>query len=161
MKCAAICLAVLAAACNPAPPAETPVAPASEPAAVEPAPASAAPEPATVDDIKLVRGFYVEGGTPCGEASNATLYLLRRTGLGESHTVCTFEKIEAESDLRFHITQRCDDGSEPSNITIDMKSPRDFEIVYGGGGTSRYHQCEQAQLPEPWRNNDIRDLIAE
>jgi hypothetical protein len=160
MKRAAICLATLVAACNPTKPAETPVAAASELTPVEPA-AAAALQPATVDDIKLVRGFYVQSDTPCEEASNATLYLLRRTGLGESHTVCTFEKIEAESDLRFHVTQRCDDGSEPSNVIIEMKSLRDFDLIYEGGSTSKFHQCPQTELPEPWRNNDISDLITE
>jgi len=161
MKRAAICLAALAAACSPAKPAENPVVASSQSAAVEPAVANSPLRPATVDDIKLLRGFYVEGNSPCREASNATLYLLRRTGLDESRTVCAIEKVEAESDLRFHVTQRCDDGSEPSNVVIDMKSPRDFEIVYEGGGASRYHQCEQIQLPEPWRDNDISNLIAE
>lgn len=63
MKCAAICLAALAAACSPAKPAENPVVAASESAAVEPAVADSPLRPATVDDIKLLRGFYVEGDT--------------------------------------------------------------------------------------------------
>ena len=44
--------------------------------------------------LPLTLGYYVDRDTPCGQASNATLQLLRRTGIGASRMFCEFKRIE-------------------------------------------------------------------
>ncbi len=56
---------------------------------------TASPEAAgnSVSELPLKRGFYVASDTPCEQASNATLQLLRRDGVGGARDFCEFKQI--------------------------------------------------------------------
>lgn len=129
---------------------------------------AAGPKVVTPADIPLERGFYVESSATCADASNSTLYLLRRKAISTSHVLCEFTKVEQTGATTFKVTQSCtDDGAafggqdktETRTETYDAKSPKELMITYDGGGTANFNFCEQASLPEPWKNNDIKSLI--
>lgn len=53
----------------------------------------AAADAGGVTDLPLQPGFYVSTDTPCESASNATLLLKRRDGLGGARDFCRFTAI--------------------------------------------------------------------
>lgn len=122
----------------------------------------------TVTELPLTRGFYIAADTPCGRASNATLQLLRRDGIGGSRDFCAFKRIEQSGAKRFRVTQECRSGGEAyggkedvETVTIDYEviGATAFRNIYEGGSASEYRYCAQPDLPEPWRDNDIADII--
>ncbi len=115
---------------------------------------------AIVDALPLQAGFFVRDGTPCGEASNATLLLHIDGGIGGSQDRCEFKRIEQRDDTTFIVIQECGDlrggGSDTSEMTYTIASPTAFRVVhneYGWEYTAEH--CPQSALPEPWRSNDI------
>lgn len=140
---------IVLAACN-----------AQSPAVAAPDSVPEAPSPAVVDALPLQAGFFIRDGTPCGEASNATLLLHIDGGIGGSQEICEFKRIEQHDDTTFVVTQECGDirggEREADELTYTVSSPTAFRVVhneYGWEYTAEY--CPQSALPEPWRSNDI------
>ena len=115
-------------------------------------------------ELPLERGFYVTANTACSAASNATLLLLQRDGIGGSQDFCTFDVITAESATRFHVIETCADmrdpaGGETFERVFEVTSRGAFRAERADGWVVEATYCPQSSLPEPWRSNDIVDLI--
>lgn len=131
--------------------------------------------PASAENpLPLQLGFYVAADTPCANASNATLLLLRADGIGGARDFCQFLSIRQLSAQDFLVTESCADfqASEAeqrlvryqiidavsfklSRVNTDqpvLSQPSDTEVFYQG------FYCPQSSLPEPWRDNDLSDL---
>lgn len=127
-----------------------------------------APEPRKVGTLPLTRGFYVDSGTPCGEASNATLMLVRRDGYGGSRYACDFRSIEQTGPQTYRVTERCSSGGEAWGSAEEVETTTylwqipdatHFSRAPADGGEAMAARfCPQARLPDPWNTNDISDL---
>lgn len=126
------------------------------------------------NQLPLQLGFYVAADTPCANASNATLLLLRANSIGGARDVCQFLSIRQLSAQDFLVTESCADfqASETeqrlvryqiidavsfklSRATAEqpvLSQPIDTDVFYQG------YYCPQSSLPEPWRDNDLSDL---
>ena len=115
--------------------------------------------PALAAELDLRRGFYVDTAAPCAGASNATLYLLGRDKLvAGGREVCEFAAIKPVGPGRFLVSEVCDSGPvSPVEWVLEGNDTFTRAFDSGEGHTARY--CRQSDLPAPWRNNDIRDLI--
>ena len=124
--------------------------------------------------LPLRLGFYVAADTPCANASNATLLLLRANGIGGARDFCQFLSIRQLSEQDFLVTESCADfqASEAeqrlvlyhvidavsfklSRVSAEqpvLSQPSDTDVFYQG------YYCPQSSLPEPWRDNDLSDL---
>lgn len=129
---------------------------AAETATAAPASASEKTPAATVKTLPLKRGFFVASGTPCGNASNATLMLITREGINWSRDVCTFKRIEKIAASGYRVAAQCSGGE--TTITFEIPSDDRFTAKYENGGDSSARYCAQSNLPDPWRDNDISDL---
>ncbi|TCD05436.1 hypothetical protein EYB45_08170 [Erythrobacteraceae bacterium CFH 75059] len=140
-------------------------APADAAAVAEPAPPAQAETPApttaaageTVDSLPLRRGYYVASDTPCGQASNATLMLVTREGVSASRSSCETLRIARTGARRFEVRERCED--EVRTTTYDIPANDRFTSTSDSGWSNSARFCPQASLPEPWRDNDISDLL--
>ncbi len=150
------------------------VAVAAAPGALAPAVAADAPAPATrpaaaakPGGLPLKRGYFVSVEDACNRASNATVNLLTGNGMNASRTACTFTRVEPQGSGRYRVTQRCQElggwGREapPEVSTVIFEIPDDsrFTIRWPGGGSSTSRYCPQSSMNEPFRSNDIRDLL--
>lgn len=131
--------------------------------------ASASPSPSgeRAAGLPLRLGFYVSSDVSCSQASNATLQLLRREGINTSRTPCDFSRIEKAGDNRYRVTETCTelggwgDGEQhvSTNTAIyEILSETRFKVM-GDSWESTMQYCPQSSLPEPWRDNDISDII--
>jgi hypothetical protein len=120
---------------------------------------------ATARELPLTRGFYVSTGTPCKAASAATLNLLGRTAINGSQDSCEFLEIVEETSTRFRVTERCADFRDPAGAVTTV---RVGEILGAGAFRATREEddwvhearhCPQSSLPEPWRDNDISDVL--
>lgn len=128
---------------------------------------ASAPKGETVASLPLQRGFYVADGTSCGQASNATLMLVRKSGINTSRVPCDFKSIEKTGANSYRVTETCSEGAAwgteehiSTNVsTYEIPNNTSFTSKSDSGWESSARYCPQASLPEPWRNNDIADLI--
>ncbi|MFQ3595535.1 MAG: hypothetical protein SNJ63_05430 [Sphingomonadaceae bacterium] len=161
-------LALVPADGRPGGPVPVRVAAAPPPAAVaaRPAPAQGAGG-AKAASLPLRRGYFVATDTPCNRASNATVNLMTGDGMNASRTICTFEKVEPQGSGRFRVTQSCQElggwghESPPEVSTVIFEIPDDsrFSVRWEGGSVSSSRYCPQASMNEPFRTNDISDLL--
>jgi hypothetical protein len=156
-------LALLAVACGQKAPVFGPV-----PATADSADVPPKADPSAPVVLPLRTGYYIASEDTCEIASSVSLQLLGRSRISTSHVECTFESIVQRASSTFGVTVRCTDdgkmfGREPfvetRTDTFDVARETQFTIGYDGGGSATYQFCEQASLPEPWRTNDISDLI--
>ena len=132
--------------------------------------ASTAAEPASsvaetvMETLPLQPGFFVSTEVACGSASNATLILHYGRGSEGWRENCDFNRIVRTDEGRDNVTQVCRDiqsgHAETSTVDFDIKSPTAYSAVnttYEWSHSARH--CPQSQLPEPWRSNDISDLV--
>lgn len=117
---------------------------------------------ATVAALPLRRGYYVASDTPCAEASNATVSLLRRDGIGGSRDFCEFRKIERTGPSTYRVTQACKDFQdsgppEASVVTYTLSGDERFTSRSKHGWEYSARHCNQSSMPPDWRQNDIRD----
>jgi len=139
----------------------------------EAAPANAAvaqpaqPE-AAARGLPLRTGFYVASDTACGNASNATLMLVRRDGYNGSRYACDFKTVEKTGATSYRVVEQCSelggfggDSPEPWTSTVRYEVPNDrtFTARQDDGSASAARYCPQSSLPEPWRDNDISDIV--
>lgn len=123
-----------------------------------PAPAS------SLTELPLKRGFYVTTDTACGKASNATLLLLHAGGMNGARTVCDFESIEETAPANYRVVAACKDIQygeiERTVYHYEISDSAQFSYrTEDSDFRSGYRYCEQSSLPDPWRDNDISDLI--
>ena len=130
-----------------------------------PTPASA--ESAALSSLPLRRGYYVASDISCGQASNATLMLVRRGGINTSRVPCDFQRIEKIGATTFRVTEQCSSGGaawgtedqiDTRTLVYEIPDETSFTVRTDDGGTHSARYCAQARLPEPWRNNDIGDI---
>jgi hypothetical protein len=151
-----------------------PVTVAAQPAAVKPAAQSAAAQPAATGSaatqagrLPLRRGYFVAADTPCNRASNATVSLVTGDGMNGSRTVCRFEKVEPQGGGRFRVTQSCQElggwgreaAPDVSTILFEIPDETRFTVRWEGGSTTSSRFCPQSAMNEPFRSNDISDLL--
>lgn len=131
-------------------------------------PANSAPavpsSPGLAEKLPLMLGFYVSSDTPCGMASNATLQLLRRSGIGGGRMLCSIEEAEKIGAKRYRVREYCRDlTGQDSPITLRgvyaIESPTAFVWRSDDGYVNRARHCPQPSLPAPWRDNDVTDLF--
>lgn len=142
-----------------------PVAPAA--AEAMPRPAAGAATAARAGGLPLRRGYFVSTDTPCNRASNATVTLITGEGMNASRTACSFHKVEPLGGTRYRVTQACQEiggwgrqeAPEVSTITFDIPDDRRYTIRGMSGSTSSARYCPQSQMNDPFRTNDIRDII--
>lgn len=154
------------AAITPAPGAQA--APAVAASAAVATPATTRPAAAAkTGTLPLRRGYFVSADTPCNRASNATVNLLTGDGINASRTACTFTRVEPQGGGRYRVTQRCEElggwGREapPEVSTVIFEIPDDsrFTIRWPGSSSTTSRFCPQSAMNEPFRSNDIRDLL--
>ncbi len=122
---------------------------------------------ASVATLPLRLGFYVSSDTPCGEASNATLLLMRRDGINGARDSCEFTSIEKTGPDRYRVAEHCSelfgaqDGNSAETVEWQILSDTSFRSESESGWERNFRYCDQASLPDDWRNNDISDLIGE
>ena len=131
------------------------------PAALEVVPAKA--QAATVAALPLKRGYYVASDTPCVQASNATVMLLRREGIGGSRDFCEFKNIEQTGPNSYRVTEACGDlqddaPPEASVTTYTLEGDTAFTSKSEHGWERNARYCAQSSMPPDFRANDISDV---
>lgn len=123
---------------------------------------------AAVRGLPLRTGFYVSSDTACANASNATLMLVRRDGYNGARYSCDFKTVEKTDATSYRVTEQCSelggfggDSPEPWTSTVRYEVPNDsrFTARQDDGSASAARYCPQSSLPEPWRDNDISDIV--
>jgi hypothetical protein len=117
-------------------------------------------------ELPLKRGFYVMDDTACGDASAATLLLVLPGGMNGARDACDFTAIEQTGPTSYRAAVVCNavqgGAAEQSIYLYDI--PDNTRFSYGTEDSnyrSHFRHCEQSRLPDPWRDNDISDLLAE
>lgn len=110
-------------------------------------------------ELPLHAGFYVSSGTTCDKASNATLLLLKKEGIGGSRYFCNFTKISKLDIKRFDVEEECvyfqsKDRTLNKN-QYEVINTKKFIISNQGKNILIANYCSKDQLPLPWRNEDI------
>lgn len=152
-QCRIILLCLLSAACNPSP----------ELQASRDVRATTAQSLRQVAVLPLQRGYYVASDTPCAKASNATLLLLRRNGIGGARYFCEFKRIEQTGPATYRVEEECADfqGDAPETRHLQYILDNDSRFLAKEQDVvaldARY--CAQAELPLEWRNTDIESEI--
>jgi hypothetical protein len=128
--------------------------------------ADSGPQPGagTVDELPLARGFYVVADTPCGQASNATLSLLRRDGFAYARDSCVFTGIVRTGSTTYQVTESCrslqvDGPGEVTAAMYEIPNDTSFTATHDSGWVHQARHCSQSTLPEPWRATDIGDVL--
>lgn len=120
---------------------------------------------ASISELPLKRGFYVASDTACGQASNATLLLVRRRGVSGARGMCDIRAIEQTGPHHYRATEACggfpgEPAGEPGVILYEIPDATTFGYrAEDSDHETRYRYCEQSGLPDPWRDNDISDLL--
>lgn len=116
-----------------------------------------------VAELPLKRGYYVASDTPCSEASNATLMLMQRDGIGGARDFCGFLRIEQIDTSAYRVVEECVDfqGSDAATgiAVYQINSANNFTVTNEQGWRSSARYCEQSSLPSPWHDEDISDLL--
>src|SRR3546814_8733928 len=88
-----------------------------------------------------------------------------------SSDVCSsdlFKSIEKTGANSYRVTETCSEGGAAwgteehisTNVsTYEIPNNTSFTTKSDSGWESSARYCPQSSLPEPWRNNDIADLI--
>lgn len=117
----------------------------------------------TVTTLPLKTGYYVTSTTPCGEASNATTMLVRRSGISGARDFCEFTRIEQIGPRDFRVLERCsvliEESPPETNVVLyTLHSDTSFTSTNEHGGVFDTRHCAQEDMPWPWRENDLTDL---
>jgi hypothetical protein len=134
--------------------------PASADTAADPATPPAG-EPVALDELPLDRGYYVRTDESCAGASAAGVQLLRSAGLQWVTSHCLFDRIEQLGPATYRVTQFCGDQRETHATTAlyEITDRHSFSFTDDNGWEHAARLCPQRELPEPWRSEDISDLI--
>ena len=114
-----------------------------------------------LNSLPLQRGYYVDTGTPCSNASLANLVIMRRDGVGAGQVLHRFKRVEKTGPASYRVT--ADEIDNPDNPGTSVS---EFEITGPSSfrwktdfGVSTMRYCPQNDLPDPWNSNDIRTLV--
>jgi hypothetical protein len=118
----------------------------------------------TNDVLPLKHGYYVASDTPCAEASNATVALLQRDGVGGSRDFCEFRVVKKAGFTSYRVTQDCRDlqdgaHTETSTVIYTIFSDTRFTSKNENGWKSSARYCDQSAMGHEWHVNDIGDVI--
>jgi hypothetical protein len=132
-------------------------------AAAEHAGCAAKPPAALGSELPLERGYYVATDTPCSKASNATVSLLQRGGIGGARDFCEFLKVEPTAPNTYRVTQACrafQDSAPPevSVVTYILSRDAGFTSTSDRGWKYSARHCPQSSMPVEWHHNDIREI---
>jgi hypothetical protein len=120
-------------------------------------------KPIAAASLPLQRGYYVASDTPCGQASNATLQLLRSGGIGAARTLCEFKAVEQTGPTSYRVRESCSELDSTTaameTISYEIANDHSFTTRRADGADYNARYCAQSSLPSPWRDNDIRELI--
>lgn len=117
------------------------------------------------DGLPLKRGFYVRAeAATCAAADEATLLILRREGIGGASDFCKFLSIEPAGANTYTVKQNCAHISDPNAgeddiVTYTLKGDAAFTVTSSHGWSYSARLCPQADLPAPWNDTDISDLV--
>ena len=149
-----VSLALLLAACQPAPGTVSGTAEAEKQLQLSHSAATILP---------LQRGYYVANDTPCAKASNATLLLLQRHGVSGARDFCEFKQIDQTGPEIYQVHEVCTDfqGSDPQSRTVHYRIVGNtrFVVSDNNGVVLDARHCLQTVLPAAWRDTDIRAEI--
>ncbi|NNM74324.1 hypothetical protein [Enterovirga aerilata] len=80
-----------------------------------------------------------------------------------ARTLCEFRSIEKVGPTRFDIVERCLDlvsgAAHAERATYEMLGERAYRRIAPRGSAVTAHYCAQSALPEPWRTNQVDDLL--
>lgn len=111
----------------------------------------------TATVLPLQRGYYVATDTPCAKASNATLLLLQRHGIGGARDFCEFKQIDQTEPEIYQVHEVCTDlqGSDPQSRTVHYRIVVNTRFVVSdhNGVVLDARHCPQADLPAAWRTS--------
>ncbi len=139
------------------------------PVAAAAASASIAAQP--VARLPLRPGYYVASDTPCAQASNATLHLLRREGDGYGGFTtppyaCAFERIEQSGPTSYRVTETCGDAygadgddADTQVVVYEILSDAHYRGKHEDGWENEARRCPRGQLPALWRDEAIGDFV--
>jgi hypothetical protein len=148
-----ILMSLLTAACKPAPPSQ----------ALQDSADLAPQKPHPVAALPLPRGYYVASDTPCAQASNATLLLLRRHSMGGARDFCEFKSIQQIDPATYLVEEMCADFQGSDSVTRQMQYTLEgnnrFVSKDQNGIVHDARYCAQSGLPPDWRSTDIRAEI--
>lgn len=151
VRCASgviLLLCLVTAACEASPP----------PQALQDAPPTVQ-SPRPVASLPLQRGYYVASDTPCAQASNATLLLLRRNGIGGARYFCKFKHIEQTGPAIYLVEEACADfqggAAEIRHLHYALEDNARFLARDQNGIVLDARYCAQSELPPDWRDTDI------
>jgi hypothetical protein len=88
------------------------------------------------------------------------LLVLRKGTINGAKELCDFRRIEQIGTASYRVTQACKDlasKGRTQTVWITLEIANDSSFMSKEVGNKRY--CEQSSLPDPWRGNDIADLI--
>lgn len=118
-----------------------------------------------MNQVPLVRGFYLTDVMTCNEASNATLGFLDKNGFSSNYrAICEFVSIEWTDSASFTYVEACRDPFGESDSvaefsgSIELLGDRAFRRT-APTGVSEWYYCQQDNLPQPWSSNDIGDRL--
>jgi hypothetical protein len=114
-----------------------------------------------LEELPLERGFYVRTDETCKTATNAGTALLRRAGLQWVTSHCIFDRIEQTTPTTYLVTQSCGDTnySDKANATYEIPDRASFSFTDDNGWEHAARLCAQRDMPQPWRDLDISDMI--
>lgn len=105
--------------------------------------------------LPLPLGYYVASDIPCAKASNATLLLLQRHGIGGARDFCEFTRIEQTGTITYRVEESCADfqGGDPEKraVQYEIKGGQRFLIKEGDITLLDARYCAQSELPAEWR----------
>lgn len=122
-----------------------------------PTAASSASQRATAPGLPLPLGYYVAEGTPCSQASNGTLSLLRRDAMGAGRELCQFRSIERLSESRYRVRENCSEGGEQT-VLYEILGKSRYRTTNATGFAYSARYCQQSQLPLPWKTIALDDI---
>ena len=113
--------------------------------------------------LPLEPGYYVASDTPCDKASNATVSLLRRTGIGGARDFCEFTTIEQTGPSTYRVTQSCQElqpggATSIAVVTYVLSGHARFFSRSDQGWCHSARRCAPSTMPPEWRQNEIREL---
>ncbi len=120
--------------------------------------------PAQADSLPIDRGYYVESGTSCEKASNATITLYDGVSFGEAHMQCRKRLLGKLADGSYRITESCRDmqgrgGPWQTLVSTYVISSRTEFTTTTPFGKFSYRYCKQSDLPEPWSKVDLNSHV--
>ena len=128
----------------------------SAPPPSSPQPSAEAKGAAETAGLPLKPGFYMPAGTPCGNASFATLWSVDPSGVTIGHEQGPFKRIEKIGPNKYRVTLELFDprNANPSvDTTTDVyviTSPTSFRVG-DAADADEMRFCPTSSLPPPWR----------